>query len=131
LFDHLIFPDFSTLFHFPIPRHTFFHLSIPFLTANCRHSKPQIKKATQNKLFFGAFFQLLFYHSKKLIQQLLDKDKQMSPATSRCLHVASAAPKSLLRVASAFLFGKQLLRKQLNPYSEEQKHEPKSSNDHR
>jgi len=45
--------------------------------------------------------------------------------------LALPAPKSLLRVASTFLFGKQLLRKQLNPYNEEQNHEPKSSNDHR
>ena len=65
------------------------------------------------------------------MQWLLDKHKQTSPATSRCLHVAHAAQESFLRVASAFLFGKQLLRKQLNPYNEEQNHEPKSSNDHR
>jgi hypothetical protein len=52
------------------------------------------------------------------------------PASSRFLAEAPTK-ETFLRVTSDFLFGKELLRKKLNPYSEEQIHEPTGSDDYR
>jgi len=51
-------------------------LSSTFAHVTCRRNRRQIKKATQNKPYSGAFFYLLFYHSKKyLSKQKRDLEK--------------------------------------------------------
>jgi len=76
--------------------------------------------------------QLLLYHSKKSMCAYGGYSMNEKNGTNLIqISAVSTRKESFLRVPSDFLFGKQLLRKQLNPYSEEQMYEPTTPHDYR